>query len=69
MNCSPIDQDLLNHFVIPQKRLQIFSFEFAVRESSHITSASEGGGGFQMLTDADRGRGGLWFADVSIHFC
>ena len=41
-----------------------------IREPSHITSASEGGGGLQMLTDADRGEGGgLGFADVSINFC
>ena len=49
--------------------MSIAHFLAFVGEPSHITSASEGGGGFQMLTDADRGEGGLWFADVSINFC
>ena len=29
-----------------------------VRERSHMTSAAEGGGGFEMLTVADKGGGG-----------
>ena len=38
-----------------------------VRERSHMTSAAEGGGGFEMLTVADKGGGGggLSLADVS----
>ena len=32
---------------------------------SHMTSAAEGGGGFEMLTVADKGGGGLSLADVS----
>ena len=36
-----------------------------VRERSHMTSAAEGGGGFKMLTVADKGGGGLSLADVS----
>ena len=36
-----------------------------IRKPSHITSAAEGGGGFQMLT-GERGRQG--FADVSQNF-
>ena len=36
------------------------------RERSHMTSAAEGGGGFEMLTVADKGGGGgLSLADVS----
>ena len=30
-----------------------------------MTSAAEGGGGFEMLTVADKGGGGLSLADVS----
>ena len=30
----------------------------ALRERSHMTSAAEGGGGFKMLTVADKGRRG-----------
>ena len=29
-----------------------------LRERSHMTSAAEGGGGFEMLTVADKGGGG-----------
>ena len=37
-----------------------------VRERSHMTLAAEGGGGFKMLTVADKGGGrGLSLADVS----
>ena len=39
-----------------------------LRERSHMTSAAEGGGGFEMLTVADKGGGGgggLSLADVS----
>ena len=37
-----------------------------IRERSHMTSAAEGGGGFEMLTVADKGAGGgLSLADVS----
>ena len=37
-----------------------------LRERSHMTSAAEGGGGFKMLTVADKGGGGgLSLADVS----
>ena len=41
---------------------------FLFRERSHMTSAAEGGGGFEMLTVADKGGGGgrgLSLADVS----
>ena len=36
-----------------------------IRERSHMTSAAEGGGGFEMLTVADKGGRGLSLADVS----
>ena len=35
------------------------------RERLHMTSAAEGAGGFEMLTVADKGGGGLSLADVS----
>ena len=35
-----------------------------IRERSHMTSAAEEGGGFEMLTVADRGRGGVKFAKI-----
>ena len=38
---------------------------YTVRERSHMTSAAEGGGGFKMLTVADKGGGDLSLADVS----
>ena len=39
---------------------------YSHRERSHMTSAAEGGGGFEMLTIADKGGGGgLSLADVS----
>ena len=34
---------------------EISLFSFIVRERSHMTSAAEGGGGFEMLTVADKG--------------
>ena len=40
-------------------------FSERLRERSHMTSAAEGGGGFEMLTVADKGGGGLSLADVS----
>ena len=36
----------------------LFHFRlYLVRERSHMTSAAEGGGGFEMLTVADKGGG------------
>ena len=44
---------------------QIKAQLFRIRERSHMTSAAEGGGGFEMMTVADKGGGGLSLADVS----
>ena len=54
-------QNLCEEIVITfPKSLSIY-----VMERSHMTSAAEGGGGFKMLTVADKGGGGLSLADVS----
>ena len=45
--------------------LILCEFDAMLRERSHITSATEGGGGFEMLMVADKGGGGLSLADVS----
>ena len=38
------------------KNISIINFhKRAIRERSHMTSAAEGGGGFEMLTVADEG--------------
>ena len=42
-------ETIINNAVIATKSV--------VWERSHMTSAAEGGGGFEMLTVADRGRG------------
>ena len=44
----------------PYNRGNIFLMQFLIkiRERSHMTSAAEGGGGFEMLTVADKGGGG-----------
>ena len=46
-------------FCVPKQKL------YSIRERSHKTSAAEGGGGFKMLTVAEKGEGGLSLADVS----
>ena len=40
------DHNTINHY---------FSALKSIRERSHMTSAAEGGGGFEMLTVADKG--------------
>ena len=44
---------------------EIVNTNIVTRERSHMTSAAEGGGGYKMLTVADKGGGGLSLADVS----
>ena len=39
--------------------------KYAIRERSRMTSAAEGGGGFEMLTVADKGGGSLSLAEFS----
>ena len=43
----------------------VHTAQLGIRERSHMTSAAEGGGGFKMLTVADKGGGCLSLADVS----
>ena len=56
-------------YIVSQKKysyfdpinLVVFGLEWgpsiAIGERSHMTSAAEGGGGFEMLTVADKGKG------------
>ena len=44
---------------------ELVNTNIVIKERSHMTSAAEGGGGFKMLTVADKGGGGLSLADVS----
>ena len=42
-----------------QNIIYVMCVMFMVRERSHMTSVAEGGGGFEMLTVADKGGGGV----------
>ena len=58
----------LNYFpIFENSRIFVVKSHFRniLRERSHMTSAAEGGGGFEMLTVADKGGRGLILADVS----
>ena len=48
----------LNMFSSKLNKINILILSVSIRERSHMTSAAEGGGGFEMLTVADKGGGG-----------
>ena len=54
---------LVPNLLFRNSALQRFDPKIPIRERSHMTSAAEGGGGFEMLTRG--GGGGLSLADVS----